>query len=255
MSTHRSLAVSVTGVVLLFVAVASCSNERAGTSTAMTAVAVSTTAYPIATSTTSTTTTVPATIAPTTSTSTTTMTTVVPTSAPTTEAPTTTTALPGSRLPLRFDGVGDARFGTEPDAVISVISAVLGTPTADSGWVGAHAIGCDGDQAREVFWNDLRLTFGDTSNVSTGRRHFFAWRYGPPGGTQLDPSGMTTLLGLTVGSSVDDVQTKYPAAHIVAGGVDATPSAQLTDGLNAILTDAGAQGVVTALLGGENCTD
>jgi hypothetical protein len=158
-------------------------------------------------------------------------------------------------LPLRFDGVGDVRFGTEPDAVITSISAVLGAPTADSGWIPATAIGCAGGQARQVFWNDLRLTFGDSSNVSAGRRHFFAWRYGPPGGTRIDPPGMATLLGLTVGSSIDALQKSYPAAHIVAGDADTTPSAQLTDGVSAILNDAGAQGIVTALLGGDNCTD
>jgi hypothetical protein len=106
-----------------------------------------------------------------------------------------------------------------------------------------------------VFWNDLRLTFGDASNVSSGRRHFFAWRYGPPGGTQIDPAGMATLLGLTIGSSIDELQKNYPAANIVPGGASTTPSAQLTDGLAAILTDAGARGVVTVLLGGNNCTD
>lgn len=250
MSTPRTLCAIAAGTAVTLLAVTACSNDRADSSLTPSAVVTTSTTL-VSTTMTTTSTTIPVTVAPTTSTSTTT--TVAPTT--TTAAPTTTTELPGARLPLRFDGVGDVRFGTEPDSVITSISSVLGVPTADSGWVGATAIGCVGNRARQVFWNDLRLTFGDTSNVSAGRDHFFAWRYGPPGGTRIDPAGMATLLGLTVGSSIDDVQTSYPAAHIVAGDANTTPSAQLTDGLSAILSDTGAQGIVTALLGGDNCTD
>lgn len=246
MSTPRTLCAIAAGTAVSLLAVTACSNDRAGSN--LTPSSVVTTTTLVATTTTTTSTTIPVTVAPTTSTTTTAPTTTI-------AEPTTTTELPGATLPLRFDGVGDVRFGTEPDGVITYISGVLGAPTADSGWVGATAIGCDGKLARQVFWNDLRLTFGDTSNVSAGRDHFFAWRYGPPGGTRIDPAGMATLLGLTVGSSIDDVQTSYPAAHIIAGDADTTPSAQLTDGLSAILSATGAQGIVTALLGGDNCTD
>jgi hypothetical protein len=229
-----------------------CSNERANTS----ATSVLTTTTTVVTTTTSTT--VPITVAPTTTTSTTppttsTTTTVAPTT--TTEAPTTTTEPPGASLPLLFDGIGDARFGTNPDDVITYISGVLGKPTADTGWVGAGGVGCDGDEARIIFWNDLRLTFGDESNVSSGRRHFFAWRYGPPGGTEIDPAGMTTLVGLAIGTSVDMLQKEYPGAKLIAGNATTDPTAELSDGLLAFLTDTGSPGVVTAILGGENCTD
>jgi hypothetical protein len=64
----------------------------------------------------------------------TTTTTLPPT---TTAAPTTTTTPPGASLPLRYDGIGDVRFGADADGAVQVISGVLGAPTSDSGWGGA----------------------------------------------------------------------------------------------------------------------
>ncbi|MCU1395225.1 MAG: hypothetical protein JWM34_3653 [Ilumatobacteraceae bacterium] len=251
MSATRLLSVVAVGVSLSLLVVA-CSNDRDGT-TSLTTSTTTSTVLPTTTivPTTVPVTTVPVTEAPTTLAPTTTST-VAPT---TTEAPSTTTTPPGASLSLRFDGVGEASFGTSPDDVITYVSNVLGRPTADTGWVNAGGVGCSGGQARIVFWNDLRLTFGDSSNISSERRHFFAWRYGPPGGTSIDPEGMTTITGLTVGSSVTDLQKAYPAATLVAGDATNTPSAKLSDGLLAFLTDTSPTGVVTAILGGQNCTD
>ncbi len=183
-------------------------------------------------------------------------TTTAATLAPTTstEAPTTTTRPIGSALPLRFDGLGDARFGAEPADVIAAVSDVLGKPTADSNWVVASQIGCPGAEARTVFWDDLKLTFGDDSNASTGRRHFFTWSFGPPAGAAPKPAGMATALGLTIGTSVTQIQKLYPGAKLIAGSDTVTPSAQLRDGLSVYLTDTAPSGVVTAVLGGQACS-
>jgi hypothetical protein len=189
----------------------------------------------------------PTTVAPTTSTSTT----LAPTT--TTAAATTTTVLIGSTIPLRFDGIGDARFGADPDDVITYISDIIGDPTADTDWINARSVGCLGEEARTVSWDDLHLTFGDESNVSTGRRHFYAWIYGPPSGSAIAPAGMATPLGISVSSSVAAIQAAYPGAQLIAGDAQVTPSAQLSAGLFAYLTDARQTGVVTVLEGGQVC--
>ena len=197
---------------------------------------------------------VPTTDAPTTTFAPTTI--AVATLPPTTsiEAPTTTTRPIGASLPLRFDGLGDARFGAEPADVIAAISDVLGKPTADSNWVVASQIGCPGSEARTVFWDDLKLTFGDDSNASTGRRHFFTWSFGRAAGTAPKPAGMATLLGVTIGTPVTQIIKLYPAAKLIVGNDTVTPSAQLSDGLFVYLTDTTRSGVVTAVLGGQACS-
>lgn len=241
---------AVAACAALAVSVAACSSDRDTTNLGPTTVPGTTIA--VSTTVEATTTLAPTTTVPATTTTPAPATTAAPT---TTEAPTTTTELLGASLPLRFDGVGDARFGTEPDDVLAYISDRLGDPTADSGWLPANQMGCQGTESRVVFWNDLRVTFGDESNVSTGRRHFFAWRLGPPAGTALNPAGMKTLLGLSVGSTVEQIQAAYPAAQFFAGDANTTPAAQLSEGLFVFLTDASRLGVVTAVLGGEGCSE
>ena len=248
MITPRTL-VLLAACATFGVAAAACSSDRHATSLGPTTVVTTTTDLRTAAPTTAAPTT---TALPTTTTALPTTTTALPTT--TTALPTTTTQPLGSRVPLRFDGVGDARFGSDPKDVIAYISGQLGAPTADSGWVGADQIGCKGAEARDVFWNDLRLTFGDESNVSSGRRHFYAWRFGPPAETAPAPPGLKTVLGLTVGSTVEKVQALYPAAQFFAGDDTTTPSVQLSDGLFAYLTDSARKGVVTQLLGGVGCS-
>ena len=197
-----------------------------------------------------TTTPLPTTTSPTTTSTSTTSTTEAPTTS-TTEAPTTTTELPGASVPLRFDGLGDLRFGVTPEDAISYLTGILGNPTADSNWVNAAAIGCEGSEARTVFFDDLRLTFGDESDISPGRRHFFTWSFGPPAGLAPKPEGMATQLGVTIGTSVADILKAYPNAHL-SGGDDA--SAELSEDLVVFLTSIAPSGVVTKLVGGTPCT-
>jgi len=126
--------------------------------------------------------------------------------------PTTTTIPPGASLTLRGDGIGDATFGNDADDVTSYISGILGGPTADSGWFNAASQTCPGTEARFVFWNDLLLVFGDESNISTGRRHFYYWSLGPPAGLEIDPARGHDVEGIGVGSTVADIRAAYPDA-------------------------------------------
>ena len=118
-----------------------CSDRSAAPATTLapfvTAVTTTTTTEPPSTSTTR----VPNVTLPpdtTTSTSTTTTTTTLP--GQTTS--TSTTAVPrAAALVLRDDGLGDARFGAEPESVISYVTSIIGRPTADSGWADPFQFG------------------------------------------------------------------------------------------------------------------
>jgi hypothetical protein len=158
-------------------------------------------------------------------------------------------------VPLRFDGLGDVRFGVAPEDVIAYLTADLGNPTADTGWVGAAQLGCEGTEARVMFWDDLKVTFGDESEVSSGRRHFFTYSFGPPAGTAPKPAGMETLLGVTIGSSVAEILEAYPAVRLIVGNQTDDSSAELSDDLFAVLTNTTRSGFVTQIYGGTPCAD
>src|SRR4051812_13895307 len=55
------------------------------------------------------------------------------------DAPTTTTA-PGALI-LRANGLGTVLFGSEPDTVVAAITADLGAPTRDTGWMDPLSLG------------------------------------------------------------------------------------------------------------------
>lgn len=241
-------------VALTFALVgAACSSDKEDLAGATTVPAVTSTTVGIATTIadTTTTTTMPATT--TTAIPTTTSTTLPPTTTSTTIPPTTTTIPPGASLPMRFDGIGDARFGTTPDDVTAYLTSVLGAATADSGWVDAPSRTCPGSEVRFVEWGDLHLLFSDDSNVSSGRRHFFAWSFGPPSGVEIAPAGMKTLAGIGVGSTVAEIKTAYPAARIFGGDELSSASVALSDDLFAFLTDTTDTGTVISMLGGQGC--
>ncbi|CAB4873217.1 unannotated protein [freshwater metagenome] len=183
-----------------------------------------------------------------------TTTTVAPTT--TVVAATTTTVPVGASVGLRGDGVGDAIFGADPDGVIDYLNALFGAPSSDSGWVSAVERTCPGTEVRSVSWGDLALLFGDESSVSSGRRHFFAWSYGPaPSGVAISPAGLATappgLIG--IGSTVAQIRAAYPTASISPGDELVGPSAAIGDGLVAFLTNTSRTGVVTSLVGGFGC--
>ncbi|MEZ5247747.1 MAG: hypothetical protein R2713_00570 [Ilumatobacteraceae bacterium] len=86
----------------------------------------------------------PATPAPTPAPSTAPSTSMAPTTAP------STTVAVLSSLTLRPDGLGTARFGADPEQVISYVAAILGRPTEDSDWVDETTAfpECPGDEIR-----------------------------------------------------------------------------------------------------------
>ena len=235
---------SVVGCILCVgLGVSSCSSDAATTAPSTLAGVASTTSPAV-----------PTTVAapPATAERTTTTISAAPTTT-TTPAPTTTTLPKAAKLPLLADGLGDVKFGASAEDVITYVKSILGAPTGDSGWVHAADLGCPGDHARGVSWGDLVLEFGDTSTVTSGNDHFFAWVLGPPQGAALSPAGMTTPEGIKIGSTVAELQAAFPSATVFAGDDTVASSATISDGLFAFITAADPAGSITAMLGGQGC--
>ena len=167
---------------------------------------------------------------------------------------TTTTLVPGLELVLRSDGIGDARFGVEPDGVIGYVKAILGAPDRDTGWIDSFSEfgSCPGTEVRAVEWANLRLLFGDQSDFNTGRRHFYGWQYGPPVDSKIGPLGPATDGGITVGSTVRDIVKVYPDVEIYNDEIFG-PGFEIEATLTGTLSDDAPSGLVLALYGGTAC--
>ncbi len=195
----------------------------------------------------------PTTVAPTTAAPTT----VAPTVAPTTASPPTTPVQdPTSGVILAADGVGVAAFGDELDAAVAAVTAILGEPTQDSGWVEPFTISaCPGTEYRRVSWGAFSLQFSDQSSKADGRRHLFGYEYGEVGRTDATPAGLVTAEGIGVGSTVAELKSVYPGVSVVAGeeGLSSSSFEVSENGLAGLLTDATDQGIVILVVGGDFC--
>lgn len=180
---------------------------------------VTTTSSPATTTTTaSSTTTEPATtttMGGTTSTSTESSTTTTTT---TTDTSTTTTAAGDGELVLSegavVSGGAEVPFGTGVDAAIAAISASLGDPTEDSGWIDAFSVygTCPLPVVRAVHWEGFIALFtqAETDFAAAGTPHFFSWYY--PSG---DDIGLETDAGVGIGSTVADLEAAYAGPAFV----------------------------------------
>lgn len=205
-----------------------------------------------------TTTVVATTVVPTTLVTTTALTTTTagPTTSTTVEATTTsTTVAPAAQLVMGQDRLGTALFGADADGVIAYVTAILGPPTADSGWADPNsAFGvCPGTEVRGVTWGDLLLLFSDQSTVAAGRRHFFSYALGPAFGATITPEGMATPEGIAVGSSVADLKRAFPGVYVYPGDDVFGPYFAVNDNLTGFLTGAGDADTVASVIGGINC--
>ena len=238
--------------VLIVVGTAACgSDEEQSTSTTTSLVAatttiVTTTTTPAAASTTTSTAAATTPVAPTT-------TFVEPT---TTVEVTTTTVAPGAALKLSPTGLGAADFGTDPEAVITYVSSLIGPASSDSGWtdpiVGGFGV-CPGNEVRGVAWNDLLLLFSDNTDVASGRRHFFAYILGPTFEADINPFGLTTDAGIGIGSTVASLRGTYPAAFINPADDISPASFLIFSGLTGQLTSDADDGQVSLVRGGTGC--
>ena len=186
--------------------------------------------------------------------------------APTTRTTTTTSTVPPTTTippPLGVDelvltptALGQARMGTDPDQVVSYVSAILGSPTSDTGWVTPESfVACEGTTVRRVEWGALGVMFGDESAVASGRTHLMSYSYGLVGRLDAEPQGLLTAEGLGLGSSVDQLLTAYPNALIDEGDpeVDIPPSFYVSDEWRGLLSGAEPGDLVLVVLAGPGC--
>ena len=176
-----------------------------------------------------------------------------PTSA---DAATTTSVAPAARLVLRADGLGEAVFGTDPDSVVAYMTALIGPPSSDSGWVTAPTSPfgvCPGTEVRGVTWGDLRLLFGDSSDVTLGRRHFFHYEYGPAASAAVVPVGMVSATGVGIGTALTQLFSTHPEAEVFPADEIGGPYFVLGDGLAGLLSGTESTAVVQLIAGGVGC--
>lgn len=174
------------------------------------------------------------------------------TAAPTTTS--TTVADPVLELQLRRDGIGDVRFGVDPEAVLSYLKVRLGQPDADSGYVDAFSEfgNCPGTRVRGVRWGDLLLLFGDESTVAEGRLHFFSWQYGPTGPQGAEPAGLKAEGDIGLGSTVSAIVAAFPQSEVFTDDIFGA-GFEIVRTLSGTLTSAAPSGRVTILYGGIAC--
>jgi len=175
--------------------------------------------------------------------------------ATTVAAVTSTTVPPGAALVLRDNGLGDAAFGADPERVVATVTGVIGPPTRDSGWMDPLSLGsCPGTEVRTVTWGDLVLFFSDESRVVTGRRHFFAYTYGPaPAGSTVAPAGLQTDAGIGIGSTVTELRAAYPNVVVTPADPVAPAGFQASPALTGLLTSDQETATVTEVSGGLGC--
>lgn len=173
----------------------------------------------------------------------------------------TSTTVPIVGLDLMSTGLGDALFGASADGVIDYVTAILGDPTSDTGWVDPVSTGssCMGTEVRSVAWHDLALFFSDESLEATGYRHFASYTYGPAAGAVLDPEGLHTQVegddtaGVTLGDTVSALLDAHPRATLAPEDELSGASFYIEEGLSGFITGVGANDRITSFVGGFGC--
>ncbi|HBU76380.1 MAG: hypothetical protein CL447_01305 [Acidimicrobiaceae bacterium] len=178
-----------------------------------------------------------------------------------TPATTPTTTIPEplgvAELILTAGGLGEAAFGSEPDAVISYVSSILGSPTEDSDWTSPETFSCAGTVIREVNWGVLSLMFGDESSSASGRPHFMSYTYGLIDRLGDEPQGLVTSEGLTISNTVTRLLDRTDA-QLDEGDeeLDIPPSFfydRKPFPVTGLLTGTSNEDVVLVILGGSGC--
>ena len=178
-----------------------------------------------------------------------------------TPATTPTTTIPEplgvADLILTADGLGEAAFGSEPDAVISYVSSILGSPTEDSDWTTPEKFLCAGTVIREVNWGVLSLVFGDESSSASGRPHFMSYTYGLIDRLGDEPQGLVTSEGLTISNTVATLLDRTGARLDQGDEELEIPPSFFYDRepfpVTGLLTGTSDEDVVLVILGGSGC--
>jgi len=209
--------------------------------TTTTSVAAQTTASPLETSTT---TSLPSTTQPAETTS-------------SSASTTSTLADPLAALALNPTGIGDVIFGSDADEAVSELSAVLGSPTEDTGWTPSFET-CPGTEARVVRWTSFQAFFtnGATEWGPEGTRHFF--HYGQSiragGGEVID---LVTQTGIGINSTLGELASAYSDEVTISDDPVFGPFWEVdVAGAGVLCGTAGAigdSGMIDSINGGSGC--
>jgi hypothetical protein len=164
--------------------------------------------------------------------------------------------VPLAGLVLGAAGLGEAVLGEDTETTVRYVSSLLGSPTADTGWLETEEamILCDRKMFRQVEWGVLRLEFGDTSPYRSDAEHFVGWDYGLDGRLGEEPQGLITERGVGLGSRVDELLAAYPAAQLFDGEEGTfPPTFTEADGLSGYTTGTADSDVITVIEGGLRC--
>lgn len=205
---------------------------------------------------------VPETTTTSTAETTTTTTTSAPDDTTTTSAASTTTTTAGSTVELSDEGVQAGpewvHFGFGDEDAIAAVTAILGEPTHDSGWVDSFSVygTCPSPVVRGVHWNDFVMLFtqSNTGFWVGGVPHFFAYYFTSP-----DPDLVTTE-NIGIGSSVEQLENAYGGPLYTMEESFFDPSAgywtydlQTWTGLWGYSTGQSPAHTITSINGGSGC--
>jgi hypothetical protein len=186
------------------------------------------------------------------------------TTAPPPDTTTTSTAAPET-VALTDEGIyaGDVwlHFGFDDESAIAAVTAVLGAPTNDSGWVDALSSPygvCPPPVVRGVHWGSLTLLFtqSDTDFWSAGIPHFYAYNYF----ANEPPVDLETTEGVAVGDSIGMLKAAYPGPKLVIDEDPFDPAAgiwlydiETWTGMWGFATGQSDAHAITSINGGQGC--
>ncbi len=177
----------------------------------------------------------------------------------------TTTTEAAAPLVLADNGIGGVDFGASAEDTVAFVTAALGPPDVDTGWVDGPTSPygvCPEPEVRGVEWGTSASGFGsaftllftraDTTHASG--EHFFGYYYfgGSP--------ALGTAEGITFGSTNLELQTAIPSAVIQEDPFDPSAGAWLSDvdpaDMNLLWgfsTSQAPDGTLTSINGGVTC--
>jgi hypothetical protein len=176
----------------------------------------------------------------------------------TTEAATTTTE---PEVFLTPQGIGEVRFGTDPDTTIAQLTELFGDPDEDSDWVDSFSVfgTCPGTEVRVVRWQSLQAFFTDgaTEWSPEGIRHFFHYSQSVPVEPDAPVISITTEEEIRLGSTVAELEGAYGDDVIIVDDPVFGSTWQVdppgADFIGGHLTGTTQEDVVTAINGGIGC--
>lgn len=183
---------------------------------------------------------------------------VFATSSCSTEGTSATTSEPAplTTLELTDEGLGEVLVGFPPDVVIADISAIYGSPDLDSDWLVSQPNlygSCPGELMRAVGWGSLVTIFVNDGTDPLGER-FFTYTYGydyaeNTGGVDPRNLGLTTVEGIGLGSTVEELRRAYGDRVSISGDPELDVWSFEIDGpaLSGLLDGPEDSGVVTLI--------